>query len=262
MTSDPSSLTDPGSSAEGKANFSDLTLGDTSMLDSSLPRILYERLRANILLGTLKMGQVLRQEELARRFSVSRVPLREALSQLEADGLIEARPRRGYAVTHLDAEEIVEVFELRMVIEEHAGRVAARSRTAHDIAEVEKIAEALDRLDVKDPEFCTKWTLLNYEFHNRIIASSRRKRLTKIAATLRNTTEPYVRMEIDLTGDALDAGREHREILEAFRAGDAQGLADLSRQHVESTARRLLKGLRARSAQSTPQKSKRSSTGK
>lgn len=232
-----------------KEDFAELALGDIPSIEASLPKIRYERLRANMLLGTLKTGQVLRQEELARRFNVSRVPLREALSQLEADGLIEARPRRGYAVTLLEADEIVELFELRTVVEEHAGRVAARSRTPQDIEEVEKIVLTMDTLDTSDPEFRNRWTLLNYEFHNRIIASSRRKRLAKIAATLRSTTEPYVRVEIDLTGDAVDAGRQHREMLEALRAGDSDGLAELSRQHVESTARRLLRGLRSRSLQ-------------
>lgn len=240
-------LNDPDVVGTRKDDFSYLDLGDTAIDGLSLPRMLYERLRANILIGTLRTGQVLRQEELARRFNVSRVPLREALSQLEADGLIETRPRRGYVVTSLDSDEIVEVFELRMVIEEHAGRIAAQSRTAQDISDIEKTVATMDGLDSKMPDFQMQWTLLNYEFHNRIIASSRRKRLTKIAGTLRSMTESYVRMEIDLTGDAIDAGREHREMLEALRAGDAQGLAELSRQHVEGTARRLLKGLRARS---------------
>lgn len=229
-----------------KQVFGNLTIGDAATDSTSLPRMLYDQLRANILIGNLESGQVLRQEELARRFNVSRVPLREALSQLEADGLIETRPRRGYVVTALDSDEIVEVFELRMVLEEHAGRIAAQSRTAQDIADIERIIKEMDALDPRAPEFQTQWTLLNYEFHNRIIASSRRKRLTKIAGTLRSMTESYVRMEIDLTGDADDAGKEHREMLEALRAGDARGLAELSKEHVESTARRLLKGLRAR----------------
>ncbi len=213
---------------------------------SSLPRMLYEQLRGSILVGALQAGQVLRQEELARRFKVSRVPLREALSQLEADGLIESRPRRGYAVTALDPAEIVEVFDLRMLIEEHAGRVAAHSRTPADIADVERLIVAMEQLDPRASDYRSRWTLLNYEFHLRIIESTRRKRLSRIAGTLRSTVEPYVSVEIDLTGNAEAAAREHREMLEALRAGDADGLAELSRQHVESTAKRLLKGLRAK----------------
>ena len=210
--------------------------------------MLYEQLRGSILVGNLQAGQVLRQEELARRFNVSRVPLREALSQLEADGLIESRPRRGYAVTALDPSDIVEVFDLRMVIEEHAGRIAALSRTPADIAEVEKLVVAMEQLDPTAPDYRNRWTLLNYGFHLRIVDSTRRKRLSRIASTLRSTVEPYVSVEINLTGNAEKAAREHREMLEALRAGDADGLAELSRHHVESTAKRLLKGLHAKAA--------------
>jgi len=224
-----------------------LTL-DRSFGAPSLPRVLYEELRSRILVGSLQAGQVLRQEEIARWFNVSRVPVREALSQLEADGLIESRPRRGYAVTELDQADIVEVFDLRMLIEEHAGHVAAMSRTPADIVEVETLVIAMEQLDAKAADFRNRWTLLNYEFHLRIIESARRKRLTRIAGTLRSTVEPYVSVEIDLTGNAEAAAREHREMLEALRAGDADGLAELSRQHVESTAKRLLKGLRSKAA--------------
>ena len=219
-----------------------------SLGDSSLPRQLYEQLRGHILVGTLKAGQVLRQEELARRFNVSRVPLREALSQLEADGLIESRPRRGYAVSSLHTDEIVEVFDLRMLVEEHAGRIAAHSRTPADLAEVERLVLAMERLDPGAADYRHRWTLLNYEFHLRIVESTRRKRLSRIAGTLRSTVEPYVSVELDLTGNAETALREHREMLAALRAGDATGLAELSREHVESTARRLLKGLHAKAA--------------
>src|SRR5690348_17564342 len=84
--------------------------------DRPLPEIIYRQLRMDILGGKFKPGQVLRQEELARMFNASRVPLREAMSRLHADGLVVQRPRRGYAVTMLEAHEIVEVFELRIVV--------------------------------------------------------------------------------------------------------------------------------------------------
>lgn len=226
-------------------------LNDTSRLEIErldlsrpLPQVLYDQLRGKILAGALKVGQVLRQEELAQQFNVSRVPLREALSRLEADGLIDARPRRGFAVTALDPAEIVEVFELRMVVEEHAGSIAAQKRTVADVAAVESILAQMERLNPKVSNHQGRWSLLNYEFHSRIISSSGRRRLARIAGNLRSAVEPYVRMELSMTGDVVDAEREHREIVEAFRAGDSKGLAELSRAHVENTARRLLQGLR------------------
>jgi DNA-binding GntR family transcriptional regulator len=234
-------------------NSQEMELGAAPELGATLPQALYGQLREKILTGALKVGQALRQEELARHFRVSRVPLREALSRLQADGLIEARPHRGFAVTALHPDQIVEVFELRMAIEEHAGCIAARERTPADIAEVEAVLKQMESLNPKSPDYQDRWARLNYDFHSRIIASSGRMRLARIAGNLRSAVEPYVRMELGITGDVEDAEREHRKIFKALRAGDAKGLAQLSRAHVEGTARRLLKGLR----EGTPSRSPR-----
>src|ERR1700758_3320099 len=94
---------------------------------------LYSRLRDGILTGTFPPGSVLRQEELSPRFGASRVPLREAMTRLEVEGLVVLRPRRGYAVLSLDRSEIQEIFELRAAVEEHLASVAAQSRTDNDI---------------------------------------------------------------------------------------------------------------------------------
>lgn len=218
----------------------------TTDITPSLPQFIYDRLKRHILSGALEAGRALRQEAIARQFNVSRVPLREALSRLEADGLLESRPHRGFVVTTLDAEEIVEVFELRSVIEEHAGLVAARSRSDEDVLEAEDLVSKMNALDRADPDFASNWMLLNYEFHARLIASSGRRRLARIAGNLRGAVEPYVRLELAITGDVDEAAREHQEMLAAFRAGDAFALARLSREHVDHTAARLLAGLRTR----------------
>jgi DNA-binding GntR family transcriptional regulator len=221
-----------------------LIMRSTVLASPSLPDIVYQKLRTDILRGDLKPGQLLRQEELARRYSVSRVPLREAMSRLEADGLVVLRPRRGYAVTSLDPHEIVEVFELRMVVEEHAGFIAARARTETDVVEVGLLLKEMEKLDPRSPTYLSDWAQLNNAFHARLIGSSRRQRLTRIASTLQDTVEPCVVLEAGMTGDVAAANREHREIFEALRAGDAQSLGELSRRHVEDTFRRLLAGMR------------------
>ena len=187
---------------------------------------------------------MLRQEELAKRCNVSRVPLREALARLAGEGLLILRPQRGYAVVSLEASDIVEVFELRAVTEAHAGSIAARSRRPEDIAEAARLVSAMALLDISDAEDAAKWSRLNYEFHACIISATRRKRLIQITRSLRDTLEPYIRFEMRLTGDARQAERDHREILEAFRAGDSRGLAELCRVHVENTAERMLRHLR------------------
>jgi DNA-binding GntR family transcriptional regulator len=207
-------------------------------------------LRLDILNGALKRGQLLRQEEIAQRFNVSRVPLREALSRLEADGLIVLRPRRGYAVMSLDLQDIVEIFDLRMVAEEHAGRLAAVARTAADIAEIGEILEKMERLNPHSGRHFDMWFRYNHEFHARIIDACRRGRVIKLVGTLRDAVEPYIRAESEhrRVGTVRDADAEHREMFEAFRAGDAEGLGELSRKHVQRASVLLLRGMRKQAA--------------
>jgi len=219
----------------------------SALITTSLPELMYEKLRQDILDGVLKPGQILRQEELARSANVSRVPLREAMSKLESEGLIVLRPRRGYAVTSLQQSDIVEIFELRAVMEEHAGYIAARARTTEDVEIAGRLLLAMESREPVDARNFGAWARDNYDFHSHIIASSHRPRLLRIASSLRDSVEHYVRVEAAMTGHVNDAFDEHREIFEAFEAGDAAGLARISREHVQNTAQRLLKGLRQES---------------
>jgi DNA-binding GntR family transcriptional regulator len=223
------------------------SLGDGSKL---LSEVIYQRLRLDILNGALERGQILRQEEIAQRLSVSRVPLREAMSRLEAEGLLVLRPRRGYAVTSLDQAAIVEIFELRMVVEEHAGSIAALARTTHDVDEVAAIIDYMESLNPDAENHFSEWCRCNREFHGRIIASSRRSRVIRLAGTLHDTVEPYIRAEAEYrrVGHVRDADNEHREMFNAFRAGDSRGLGTLCRTHIENVAQRLLKSLRRNAA--------------
>jgi len=215
-----------------------------------LPEMVYHRLRLQILNGELKRGQLLRQEELAQRYNVSRVPLREALSRLEADGLIVLRPRRGYAVNTLDQKDIVEIFELRAVVEEHAGHLAALARTPADVTRVGDILARMEALDRNKKGHFAEWFRCNRDFHTEMLAASKRARVVRLAGTLRDAVEPYIRAESEhRRGDNVrDADAEHREMFEAFSAGDARGLAELSRRHVERAAGLLLRGMRKHAA--------------
>jgi DNA-binding GntR family transcriptional regulator len=206
----------------------------------SLPDIIYQWLRDRILTGQLSPGTEIRQELLARQFGTSRVPIREALSRLQAEGLITLRPRRGFAVTSLDHDEIVEIFELRMAVEEHAMRIATRARTETDVREVEALVELMESLDAAAPHYLLEWSSTNRLFHTRLIECAHRKRLSEIALNLRDAIEPYIRIEANFTGQVRDANIEHRQIFDAFKNKDTEMAARLSREHCESTLRRLL----------------------
>lgn len=209
----------------------------------SVSESVYGQLREGILTGTFPPGSILRQEELARRFGASRVPLREAMTRLEAEGLVVLRPRRGYAVPSLDRSEIHEIFELRAVVEEHLGGVAAKMRTADDLAAV---ASALQRMDDATAHAATRadeWLNANTEFHTCLLASAHRRHVSRFAAMLRDQVEPYIRIEVHLTKEVTEAEVEHRAMYEALQAGNARLLRRLCREHCENTASRLIKAL-------------------
>ncbi|MBB5216605.1 GntR family transcriptional regulator [Parapusillimonas granuli] len=209
----------------------------------SLPEMVYQRLRSGVLKGEFPPGQILRQEELAQRFGASRVPLREAMTRLETEGLLELRPRRGYAVISLEPEEIQEIFALRAIIEGHAGAAAALARTDKDIKAVKALLLKMEKVSISTPEKANAWLELNSAFHDRIFLSAGLRHVSRVALMLRDMVEPYIRIEIGLTMDVAEAQVEHRQIFDALVAGDSERLGHLSKIHCEHTAARLIKAL-------------------
>lgn len=215
----------------------------SSARQPSLPETVYLQLRGAILNGVLRPGEMLRQEELARSLGVSRAPLREALPRLEAEGIVVLHPRRGYAVVSLDHDEIREIFELRALIEERAVEAATRLRTDDDVATVLAVLEEMAPVEPSSPEELAHWYDLNFKFHDALVVPSGRRHFRRMITSLRTAVESYIRVEIVLTGDVLQAKDEHEQIARAFAAGDAAKAASLTRMHIEHTADRLLSGL-------------------
>jgi DNA-binding GntR family transcriptional regulator len=200
-------------------------------------------LRRMIFDGELRANQRLRQDDLAMRLGTSRHPVREALGRLIGDGLVTFRPRRGYIVTALGPEEITEIFEMRMVLEEHAGYVATLKRTDADVKHVGEMLWKMRELKSPGLVEMRAWSAYNREFHSRLYAASGRRHLCRQIQTLRDSVESYIRVTVATTG--LDqAWAAHEEILEGFRDGDALYVARLCRRHVRHSAESLLDRLR------------------
>jgi DNA-binding GntR family transcriptional regulator len=207
---------------------------------------IHAELRDRILKGTFPPGSLLRQEELAKSFGSSRVPLREAMTRLEVEGLLLLRPRRGYAVRSLAPSEITEIFDLRAVVEEHLGEYAARNRTQDDLKVVSQILERMERIKLETPEDRSSWLDANTAFHMALFAAAHRDQSARFASMLRDQVEPYIRIEINLTGDVTQPGFEHRQMYDALGEGDHKTLRKLCRRHCENTASRLTQALKTR----------------
>lgn len=213
--------------------------GNAAAVPLSTVDALYGNVKDEILSGRHVPGTVLRQIDIANRFGVSRIPLREAFSRLEAEGLLTLRPRRGYAVSEYNIDEINEIFELRALVEEHAGRLAATARSQQDVDAVTDLAARMDAIEMSGPEAFDQWCRLNLEFHQRIIMSCKRRHVIKVALQLRDLVEPYIRLETAISGDDAEADLEHARIAEAFRDGDARRVGTLSALHCYHTRDRL-----------------------
>ncbi len=209
----------------------------------SLTDLAYDHLRRAILSGRLDFGAPVRQEKIAARLGISRHPVREALRRLDSEGLIALKPRRGYYVTSLNRAEIEEVFAIRALLEEHGGYFATLNRTAKDVAELEALLRALDKVVARRPVDLASFGRRNREFHHRLFVTSGRFHLCRVMTVLRDSVERYIRVGATIEPNIEAAQNDHRRILSAFRKGDADAVAALCRRHCEATCERLLRGL-------------------
>jgi len=209
-----------------------------------LPEAVYQQLKTAILTGVFRPGQTLRQEDVAKQLGVSRGPLREALPKLEAEGMIISMPHRGCAVTSLAPSEIAEIFELRAMMESSLAKAAARQQDPETTQRLRELSARMRTLAVSKVEGDRlRWFELNYEFHSMLLAVAGRRHHQRFLEMVRALAEPYIRMEISLTGYLMEAQLEHESLIEAFSVGDCEKLERLTREHVQHTAQRLLEAL-------------------
>ena len=220
----------------------------------SLAEIAYRQVRDAILSGAFAAGHPLGQEEIALQIGTSRVPLREALKRLEAEGLVIHRPRRGYVVTSLDPEEITDIFDIRMMLEERAGYLATLRATPDDVAEVRERLYAMDGIPTTEPGQILRFVEANRAFHDRLYLGSGRPQLCRLMAVLRSNVERYIRIGTLVAGDQTRVKDEHFQIFDAFRRGNALEVGRLCREHCATTRDRLLARL-ALEADSTTESS-------
>jgi DNA-binding transcriptional regulator YhcF (GntR family) len=169
----------------------------------------YAELRQAILRGTLRAGERLHEEGLARRLRVSRTPVREAMGRLEAEGLAAALPRRGLAVAEVSPEHVMEIYLVREVLEGAACRLAARHVTHLEVARLEKLFEGMQDAAARDaaelPQVPLIGNLSRVEMAPQGARESRRLRLGLEADLDRLVSVPTDRLLLDHgTGSGLD----------------------------------------------------------
>jgi DNA-binding GntR family transcriptional regulator len=204
-------------------------------------------LRAAILAGSLGPGTPLRQDKLAASLGVSKIPVREALLRLVAEGLVSVEANRGFTVARLESSEAAEILDIRAALECRAIVLAVPVMT--DLT----IAEATDILDnAENTTSIERWGELNWEFHAVLYRSANRPKLSQLIRQTSNQTERYIRVLISNSDYRSIAEREHRTILAAcaLRNGDAAGA--LLGQHIRQTGDLIASFLEEQAARGLP----------
>jgi DNA-binding GntR family transcriptional regulator len=223
---------------------------DTQLVDSLVITIL-ERIAD----GEIPVGAWLRQERLAQELGVSRMPVREALRQLQALGVVEIVPNRGARVRPPSILQAIEVYELRGLLEAHAGAKAAELITSEQVEQLRRATEAfrqiINDLTSKKPRAVEKarlrWYEANSTFHNIIVEASNNRTLAEVLEGL------YRRIPRNLTwvGLGSDVRRlernaaEHEQIFDAINAGDSERTASLLTAHARHARELLVRALDA-----------------
>ncbi|WP_274631226.1 GntR family transcriptional regulator [Arvimicrobium flavum] len=203
-------------------------------------QIAYARLIDEIRRGSLPPGSRLRETELAERFEISRTPIREALRMLEADGLVVHQPRLGAVVRSLDYAEVIELYEMRAVLEGTAARLAARTASDVELADLQALNEEFGQV-LHDPSQSAE---VNRQFHAALMNAARNRFLSKSVAGLAKTMFILGRSTLMEAERAEVAYAEHAHVLAALAARDGVAAEAAMRAHIEAAQRSRLKVLR------------------
>jgi DNA-binding GntR family transcriptional regulator len=203
-----------------------------------------EAIRERILSGGYPAGTQLRQESLAAQLGVSRIPVREALRQLEAEGLVSFAPHRGAVVSGHSVDEIEELFELRAMLEADLLHRAVPRLTSDQLDAADAVLARFEAA-LRDCEVAA-WGDLNWQFHSALYAPAARPVTLATVERLHRHAERYMRMQLALTHGESRAASEHRELLERCRHRDARGAASLLSNHICQAGRALVGFLRDR----------------
>lgn len=197
------------------------------------------RLRSAIEAGRFQPGQRLVEIELSRELGVSRAPLREALRQLEKEGLVENKPGRGCMVVTFRPADVEVIYSLRSAIEAMAVRLAAARADRASLDALDAVVDRLQDPDLQYPEVVE----LDLEFHDRLCQLSGHRRLYAVFRMLRSQT----RMLLTLFGAGAHnpelVVRQHRAIVDSLRQGDGQAAARAVLAHLADARADLLAAL-------------------
>ena len=198
----------------------------------------YEQIKQDIIMCRLMPGDPLSENELVERFKVSRTPIREALTSLVQDGLVEYTPNRGFTVTTISLLDINEIFEARIMIEKELFRMAVKKLSDAEIDQLE--AQSHVGGDPKSPEYAKTFLETNLKFHMMLAAAGKNSRLLWYYEMLMNEAQRLFYMDITRHQNAFQWGHGHEGIIQALRNRDEETGMKVIADTLEKARKRVL----------------------
>jgi len=212
---------------------------DTELQDMSQGDAAYHQLLAGIRSGQFRPGDRLRETDVAQKLALSRTPVREALRKLESDGIVEHRPRAGAVIRTLSTPEIVELYEMRLVLERTAAEMAAKHASA---AEVDMLTDINAQIEAAGQD-TPRAAALNQDFHSSIYLATRNRFLLASARALNNALILLGPTTLDDEARIKAVTSQHAQIISAISAGDQKAAGDAAEAHLQTSLRHRLKVL-------------------
>jgi DNA-binding GntR family transcriptional regulator len=196
--------------------------------------VVADALRDAIFRGVIKRGEPLRQDAIAKQFSVSQVTVREALRLLADEGVVDIAPRRGAIVASLSPDEVDEIVELRIALETLLLTRAIPRLTEEDFAAAEKIVRKLDKTRTMNDQLT-----LNIEFHGCLYAKAGRPRTLALYDKLRLAFEPYLRLLWARSDYKSHSQADHRKILALCKERNGKSAQNILADHIATTGKEI-----------------------
>jgi DNA-binding GntR family transcriptional regulator len=207
------------------------------MSSKSTGETAYEALVVSIRRGEYRPGDRLREEDVSEKLSISRTPVREALRRLEADGIVEHRPRQGAVVRQLSHSEVVELYEMRVVLERTAAEMAAKHGTDAEFDALDDLNQSI-RDERVNP---ARAAAINQDFHRGLYLASRNRFLLEAARALNNSLMllgPTTFTDEDRVDVVVS---QHQSIIDALRDADVEAAGAAAEAHLQTSLRQRLR---------------------
>lgn len=207
----------------------------------SLAEQAYLRLHQEIMTCSLSPGQVVSERELARRYEMSKTPIREALYRVCHNGLMQRLPGRGYLVSPITIKDIQDIFDLRLILELAAAERAAQNPSPAQIAILKGLSVVSYSLD--DPESHIQFLRTNRAFHLTIAGAVANRRLSECLEGLLIEMDRFFHLGLRLRDSSEEMACEHQEVVAALERGDVEGVRDAIARQIVASRDRIMEAI-------------------